>query len=141
MRNRWDYPSSRIPWENKSSPCFSFFSFYSLSPPPPFSSPLYGLPSLFLNSKSTHYPFLCAHPTICFCLHTLYCPAGTVEWQPRQKSCRRGTPDLLRVGGVCPLYSKCISHHSPFCFVFVLFFLTTKVGFANILEIKCNCFF
>ena len=33
-----------------------------------------------------------------------------------------------------------MSHHSPFCFVFFLFFLTTKARFANIFEIKCNCF-
>ena len=64
MRSRWVYPSSGIQWENKSSPCFSFFSFYFVPPTfLPFFS-LYGLHSLFSKFK-IHTPtihFLFAHP-------------------------------------------------------------------------------
>ena len=120
------------PVENKKMVSLFFFSFF-----PPFlllSIPPYFVSTLYFQNIKIHTPtihFLFAHP-----------PAPLEQWNDNEdKNCAsEGTLDLLCVGGVCPLYPKCMSHHSPFCFVFFLFFLTTKARFANIFEIKCNCF-
>ena len=110
MRNRWVYPSFGIQWENKSSPCFSFFSFYFVPPTfLPFFS-LYGLHSLFSKFK-IHAPtihFLFAHP-----------PALLEQWNDNQYKNRPGeamrarrTCFVWEVSVLCTQNVRLTSHHS-----------------------------
>ena len=86
-------------------------------------SGLYGLPSLFSNSKSTLYPFLFAH--------TLLYPLE--QWNDNQdkKRANEGMRDLFSVGGICPLYPPCTSHHTV---LFCPFLLTTILGLSIYLK-------
>ena len=81
-----------------------------------------------------HCPFLFAH-TLLACWNS---GMATKTKIVQRRACR-----TCFVWEVSVLYTKNVRltiHHSVL-FFFVLFFLTTKAGFANIFEIKCSCFF
>ena len=133
MRNR-SAPLFLNPMENKKmvSPFFPFFSssfflsFYCY-----FSRPYIVSTPSFQNFK--------IHPlSVCAFLFAPYCPGWNSGMTTKTKNpTAQGTPDLLSVGGVCPLYPKRTSHHLVLFCPFLLGPL--KLG-CLVFELKCNYF-
>ena len=102
------------------SPLSIFLCFFVL-----ISSPL----SIFPIQNPPYYPFLFAHTL----LHSL-----------EQRNDSHDKMVQMRAHQTCLVLEVSIhcTHNVrlTILFSFVLFFLTTNAGFANIFEIKCNCF-
>ena len=119
-------------WSFHVFPLFSLV-FLSFSPsPPPF--PLFFRPymvslSPFFNSKSTTLSVF-----VCTPYYTRWNSGMTTMTRIVQMR-SRWTCLVLEVSVHCT-YNVCLN--TPF--YFVLFFSTTKAGYANIFEIKCNYF-
>ena len=118
------------------SPCFSSFFFLIFLP-------LFFLLPFFSRCfrpymVSPLYFQIQNPPTIRFCLQTPYC----TRWNSGMTTKTKIMP--MRARRTCLVLEVSIhcTHHVclTILFCFVLFFLTAKVGFANIFEIKCKCF-
>ena len=126
MRNRWVYPSSRIQWKTKKNGLPVFFYFLP---------PLFTLSLLIWSPLSIFKILKSMHLLSVFCLHTP-CLGMTTKTKIVQLRARQ----TCFVWVVFVHCTQNVRLTIRFCF-FVLFFFTTKAGFAIIFEIKCNFFF